>query len=103
MASRNLLEAMRNELTDFECATIRSLLPNKSRGIPRVDDRRVLNGIFWSCAQVLSSSGFIPAQEGEKWYLNTRISGPFRQTTNQAMPTLKAIQADAITAPSSFI
>jgi hypothetical protein len=22
--------------------------PNKPRGIPRVDDRRVLNGIFWS-------------------------------------------------------
>ena len=23
------------------------LLPNKSRGVPRVDDRRVINGIFW--------------------------------------------------------
>jgi len=23
------------------------MLPNKSRGVPRVDDRRVLNGIFW--------------------------------------------------------
>jgi len=23
------------------------MLPNKSRGIPRVDDRRILNGIFW--------------------------------------------------------
>jgi hypothetical protein len=45
----------------------------------------------------------IPAREGEKWYLNTRISGPFRQTTNQAMPTLKPIQADAIAAPNSFI
>jgi transposase len=29
-----------------EWAAIRSLLPNKPRGIPRVDDRRVLNGIF---------------------------------------------------------
>lgn len=29
------------------------LLPNKPRGIPRVDDRRVLNGIFW----VLRSGG----------------------------------------------
>jgi transposase len=38
---------MRYELTDFEWATIRSFLPNKPRGIPRVDDRRVLNGIFW--------------------------------------------------------
>ncbi|MBB5539410.1 transposase [Rhizobium giardinii] len=23
------------------------MLPNKARGIPRVDDRRILNGIFW--------------------------------------------------------
>src|ERR1700682_2196263 len=38
---------MRYELTDFEWAAIRSLHPNKPRGIPRVDDRRVLNGIFW--------------------------------------------------------
>jgi len=38
---------MRYELTDFEWAAIRSFLPNKPRGIPRVDDRRILNGIFW--------------------------------------------------------
>jgi transposase len=38
---------MRYELTDHEWAAIRSMLPNKSRGIPRVNDRRVLNGIFW--------------------------------------------------------
>ena len=38
---------MRYELTDFEWAAIRSFLPNRPRGIPRVDDRRVLNGIFW--------------------------------------------------------
>src|SRR3954462_3250302 len=38
---------MRYELTDFEWAAIRSCLPNKPRGILRVDDRRVLNGIFW--------------------------------------------------------
>jgi transposase len=28
-------------------AVIASLLPNTPRGVPRVDDRRVLNGIFW--------------------------------------------------------
>ena len=38
---------MRYELTDFEWAAIRSFLPKKPRGISRVDDRRVLNGIFW--------------------------------------------------------
>jgi transposase len=35
------------ELTDFEWGVIGPLLPNKPRGVPRVDDRRVLNGIFW--------------------------------------------------------
>jgi transposase len=33
-------------LTDFEWRVIEPLLPNKPRGVPRVDDRRVLNGIF---------------------------------------------------------
>lgn len=37
----------RYELTDFEWSVIQPLLPNKSRGVPRVDDRRVLNGILW--------------------------------------------------------
>ena len=38
---------MRYELSDGEWATIRPMLPNKARGVPRVDDRRVLNDIFW--------------------------------------------------------
>ena len=38
---------MRYELTDYEWAAIRPMLPNKARGVPRVDDRRVLNGICW--------------------------------------------------------
>jgi transposase len=25
------------------------LLPNKPTGMPRVDDRRLLNGICWAC------------------------------------------------------
>ena len=37
----------RFELTDFEWSIIEPLLPNTPRGVPRVDDRRVLNGIFW--------------------------------------------------------
>jgi transposase len=34
-------------MTEFEWRVIEPLLPNKPRGVPRVDDRRVLNGIFW--------------------------------------------------------
>ena len=37
----------RYDLTEFEWRVIQPLLPNKPRGVPRVDDRRVLNGIFW--------------------------------------------------------
>ena len=37
----------RHDLTDFEWSVIAPLLPQKSRGVARVDDRRVLNGIFW--------------------------------------------------------
>ncbi|SMP81146.1 Transposase [Novosphingobium panipatense] len=37
----------RYELTDGEWLIIDPLLPNKPRGVPRVDDRRVLNGILW--------------------------------------------------------
>ncbi|WP_440640786.1 IS5 family transposase [Bradyrhizobium sp. PUT101] len=38
---------MRYELTNYEWFAIKPMLPNKSRGVPRVNDRRVLNGIFW--------------------------------------------------------
>jgi transposase len=31
----------------MEWSIIQPLLPNKPRGVPRVDDRRVLNGILW--------------------------------------------------------
>ena len=36
----------RYDLTDFEWSVIEPLLPNKPRCVPRVDDRRVLNGIM---------------------------------------------------------
>src|SRR6266496_1114409 len=40
---------MRYELTDHEWAAIRPMLPNKPRGVPRVNDRRVLNTSFGCC------------------------------------------------------
>lgn len=39
---------MRYELADYEWTAIKPMLPNKPRGVPRVNDRRVLNGIFWA-------------------------------------------------------
>ncbi len=53
-AARRVIQApkpepriMRYELTDYEWVAIKPFLPNKPRGVPRVNDRRVLNGIFW--------------------------------------------------------
>ena len=37
----------RYELLDFEWSIIQPLLPNKPRGVPRADDRKVLNGMHW--------------------------------------------------------
>jgi transposase len=37
----------RYELSDFEWSIIEPLLLNKPRGVPRSDDREVLNGIYW--------------------------------------------------------
>ena len=42
-----MAQLRRYELSDAEWAIIDPLLPQKSRGVPRVADRRVLNGIFW--------------------------------------------------------
>ena len=62
---------MRYELSDCECGVIKPMLPNKPRGIPRVDDRRVLNGIFW----VLRS--------GAPWRDLPEIYGPCTTCYNQ--------------------
>jgi transposase len=40
-------QIMRYEFSDHEWGALKPMLPNKPRGVPRVDDRRVLNGIFW--------------------------------------------------------
>lgn len=34
-------------LTDFDGSIIQPLLPNKPPGVPRADDRKGLNGVFW--------------------------------------------------------
>jgi transposase len=53
----------RYELTDFEWSVIEPLLPNKPRGVPRADDRKVLNGIFWRL-RTGSPWGDIPERYG---------------------------------------
>ena len=37
----------RFDLTDFEWSIIEPLLPKQPRGVPRVNDRQVSNGIVW--------------------------------------------------------
>ena len=55
---------MRYKLSDSEWATIKPFLPNKSRGVRRVNGRQVLNGIFW----VLRSArqGDLPVCDGPR-------------------------------------
>ena len=38
----------RSDMRDFEWNFIKKLLPNKPRGVKRVDDRRVINGILYA-------------------------------------------------------
>ena len=63
----------RYDLTDFEWSIIQPLLPNKPRGVPRVDDRRVLNGIFW----VRCARGGAPRRDLPQYY------GPYTTCYNR--------------------
>jgi transposase len=42
---------MRYELADHEWAAEKPMLPNKPCGVPRINDQRVLSGIFWVLRQ----------------------------------------------------
>jgi hypothetical protein len=44
---------MRYALTDHEWAAIRPMLPNKPRGVPRVNDRRVLRHLSGAAVPTL--------------------------------------------------
>ena len=66
---------MRYELTDHEWSAIKPMLPNKSRGVPRMDDRRVLNGIFW----ILRS--------GAPWRDLPKEFGPYTTCYNRISPS----------------
>ena len=78
---------MRYELTDNEWFAIKPMLPNKPRGVPRVNDRRVLNGIFW----VLRS--------GAPWRDLPKSFGPYTTCYNRFVRWRRAgVWANLITA-----
>lgn len=76
---------MRYELTDHEWAAIRPMLPNKPRGVSRVNDRRVLNGIFW----VLRS--------GAPWRDLPQEFGPYTTCYNRFVRWRRAGEGSRIT------
>lgn len=45
--NRREQEMARSAMSDLEWDFIKTVLPNKPRGVKRVDDRRVINGIFY--------------------------------------------------------
>ena len=75
---------MRHELTDYEWVSIKPFLPNKPRCVPRVKDRRVLNGIFW----VLRS--------GAPWRHLPETFGPYTTCYNRFVRWRRAGMGDQI-------
>jgi hypothetical protein len=72
---------MRHEPTDEEWTAIRPMLPNNARGVPRADDRLVLNGIFW-----VMRSGGRPAGQLSR----DRARLPFEGIGSYSAPTPSA-------------
>ncbi len=68
----------RHDLNEFEWTVIQPLLPNKPRGVPRVDDRKVLNGIFWRL------------RTGAPWADIPRRYGPYTTCYNRFVRWRKA-------------
>ena len=62
-----------HELSDEEWAIIAPLLPQNSRGVARVDDRRVINGILWRF-RTGSAWRDIPERYGPRTTLYNRFS-----------------------------
>src|SRR6266566_4551719 len=65
---------MRYQLSDYEWTPIKPMLPNKPRGVRRVNERGVLNNIFW----VLRS--------GAPWRDLPENYGPYRSSGCDSVP-----------------
>lgn len=63
----------RHELTDEERAVIAPLFATNSRGVERVDDRRVIDGILWRF-RTGSSWRDVPERYGPRTTLYNRFS-----------------------------
>ena len=68
----------RFDLTDFEWSVIDPQLPRNSRGVARVDDRRVINGILW------------PFRTGSPWADIPERYGPYTTCYNRFVRWRKA-------------
>jgi transposase len=79
----------RYELKDSEWAIIDPLLPRKSRGVARVEDRRVLNGIFWRL------------RSGSPWADIPERYGPYTTCYNRFVRWNKGKRLPATTAVSA--
>ena len=95
------------ELTDFEWGVIAPLLPNKPRGVHRVDDRRVLNGIFW----VLRTGApwralpkeFPPCSTVQYYFYKWRGSGLWRRINSELVRRMRERQGRKPTPSAGII
>lgn len=74
------------DMTDFERRVIAPLLPNKPRGVPRVDDWLVLNGIFRCCDRARPGLT-CPSSKGRARPATTASTGGAKQACGTASGT----------------
>lgn len=86
----------RYDLSEAEWRLIEPLLPNKPRGVARVDDRRVLNGIFY-VLRTGSPWRDLPARYG----LHTTVYNRFNRRAKAGV-WVRVFEALAAGAPASM-
>ncbi len=86
----------RYDLSEAEWRLIEPLLPNKPRGVARVDDRRVLNGIFY-----VLRTGSPWRDLPERYGPYTTVYNRFNRWAKQGV-WLKVFEALAAKSPNSL-